>query len=159
MGRALPDGAPGVRAKPPAALKPSGSCWATGAPILFLVPEQDTVEAEMHLASALNLSVFWNLEVLSLKRLAQRIGQNAGGGAQVTLSDAGRAMALKGAMIGLRGGMKYYRSGASGAADLMGDLMVELRRGESDATQLRLAADQLPPEGALAQKLYDLAAV
>ena len=70
----------------------------TGAPILFLVPEQDTVEAEMHLASALNLSVFWNLEVLSLKRLAQRIGQNAGGGAQVTLSDAGRAMALKGAM-------------------------------------------------------------
>ena len=131
----------------------------TGAPILFLVPEQDTVEAEMHLAGALNLSVFWNLEVLSLKRLAQRIGQNAGGGAQVTLSDAGRAMALKGAMIGLRGGMKYYRSGASGAADLMGDLMVELRRGESDATQLRLAADKLPPEGALAQKLYDLAAV
>ena len=50
-------------------------------------------------------------------------------------------------------------SGASGAADLMGDLMVELRRGESDATQLRLAADKLPPEGALAQKLYDLAAV
>ena len=131
----------------------------TGAPILFLVPEQDTVEAEMHLAGALNLSVFWNLEVLSLKRLAQRIGQSAGGGAQVTLSDAGRAMALKGAMIGLRGGMKYYRSGASGAADLMGDLMVELRRGESDATQLRLAADKLPPEGALAQKLYDLAAV
>lgn len=63
----------------------------------------------------------------------------------MTLSDAGRAMALKGAMIGLRGGMKYYRSGASGAADLMGDLMVELRRGESDATQLRLAADKLPP--------------
>ena len=62
----------------------------TGAPILFLVPEQDTVEAEMHLASALNLSVFWNLEVLSLKRLAQRIGQNAGGGAQVTLSDQSR---------------------------------------------------------------------
>ena len=35
-----------------------------------------------------------------------------------------------------------------GRESLALDLMVELRRGESDATQLRLAADKLPPEGA-----------
>lgn len=63
-------------------MKPSGKLLGTGAPILFLVPEQDTVEAEMHLAGALNLSVFWNLEVLSLKRLAQRIGQRLRGAAR-----------------------------------------------------------------------------
>ena len=40
---------------------------------LYLVPEQDTVEAELFLSRELNLDVLWNLEVLSPTRLAQRI--------------------------------------------------------------------------------------
>lgn len=131
----------------------------TGAPVIVLVPEQDTVQAELMLARRLRLSVLWNIEVLSPTRLARRVQGMAGGSARVWLSDAGRAMALRGAMLSLRDSLKYFKSGSQGAADSMGDFLVELKRGEADATALRLAADRLPADGALAQKLYDLAAI
>ena len=121
----------------------------TGAPVIVLVPEQDTVQAELMLARRLRLSVLWNIEVLSPTRLARRVQGMAGGSARVWLSDAGRAMALRGAMLSLRDSLKYFKSGSQGAADSMGDFLVELKRGEADATALRLAADRLPAEGRL----------
>lgn len=132
---------------------------AAGAPVIVLVPEQDTVQAELMLARQLELPVFWNLEVLSPTRLVRRVQGLMGGSARVWLSDAGRAMALRGAMLSLRDSLKYFKSGSQGAADSMGDFLVELKRGEADETALRLAADRLPADGALAQKLYDLAAI
>lgn len=126
---------------------------------ILLVPEQDTVEAEIMLAKTLDLAVMWDIEVLSPTRFAHRVRDMAGGSARIRLSDAGRAMALRGAMLSLKGGMRYFRGGSQGAADLMGDFLVELKRSEADATLLRLAADRLPAQGALAQKLYDLAAI
>ena len=90
---------------------------------LYLVPEQDTVEAELFLSRELNLDVLWNLEVLSPTRLAQRIRGEAGGSARVLLTDAGRAMALKGALLSLRGSLRYFSQGSQGAADQIGDLL------------------------------------
>lgn len=131
----------------------------TGGRILMLVPEQDTVQAELQLTRALNLQVMWDVEVLSPTRFARRVQEMTAGSARVWLSDAGRAMALRGAMLRLRDGLKYFRSGSQGAADLMGDFLVELKRNEADAMSLRLAADRMPVSSALAQKLYDLAAI
>lgn len=130
-----------------------------GTRVICLVPEQDTVQAELMLARQLKLSVFWNLEVLSPTRLVRRIQGMMGGSSRVWLSDAGRAMALRGAMQSLKGGLKYFKSGAQSAADSMGDFLVELKRGEANAEVLRLAADRMPADGALTQKLYDLAAI
>lgn len=130
-----------------------------GGRVLMLVPEQDTVQAEMTVARALDLKVMWDIEVLSPTRFARRVQEMTEGSARVWLSDAGRAMALRGAMLRLKGSLRYFRSGSQGAADLMGDFLVELKRGEADATSLRLAADRMPASSALAQKLYDLAAI
>ena len=105
---------------------------SAGAPVLVLVPEQDTVQAELMLARRLKLDVFWNLEVLSPTRLVRRVQGLMGGSARVWLSDAGRAMALRGAMLSLIDSLKYFRSGSQGAADSMGDFLVELKRGEAD---------------------------
>ena len=126
---------------------------------LYLVPEQDTVEAELFLSRELNLDVLWNLEVLSPTRLAQRIRGEAGGSARVLLTDAGRAMALKGALLSLRGSLRYFSQGSQGAADQIGDLLAELKSGENDPTLLRVAADRMPAGSALAQKVYDLVAL
>ena len=130
-----------------------------GGRALYLVPEQDTVEAELFLARELRLSVMWNVEVLSPTRLAQRMRQEAGGGARVVLTDAGRAMALKSALLALKGEMRYFSRGSQGAADQLGDLLAELKSGENDPALLRLAADRMPPGGTLTQKVYDLAAL
>ena len=130
-----------------------------GGRTLLLVPEQDTVQAELQLARALEMQVMWDTEVLSPTRFAHRVQEMTAGSARVWLSDAGRAMALRGAMLQLKDSLRYFRSGSQGAADLMGDFLVELKRGEADATALRLAADRLPVQSALAQKLYDLAAI
>ena len=126
---------------------------------LYLVPEQDTVDAELFLSRELNLDVLWNLEVLSPTRLAQRIRGEAGGSARVLLTDAGRAMALKGALLSLRGSLRYFSQGSQGAADQIGDLLAELKSGENDPTLLRVAADRMPAGSALAQKVYDLVAL
>ncbi len=134
-------------------------CLARKQRVIWLVPEQDTVRAERMIASALHLQVLWDLEVLSPTRLVRRVQEQAGGSARVWLSDAGRAMALRGAMLGCRDAMRVFRSGSQGAADLMGDFLVELKRGEADPTALRLCADELPADSALAHKLYDLSAI
>lgn len=130
-----------------------------GQPVIYLVPEQDTVETELFLSRALELDVMWNAQVLSPTRLVQRIRTLAGGSAHTWLSDAGRAMALKGTLLSLRSSMRYFKHGSQSVADMLGDLMVEFKRGEVDSMQLRLAADRLPPETSLAQKMYDLAAI
>ena len=131
----------------------------SGSRVMLLVPEQDTVQAELMVARALDLQVMWDVEVLSPTRFAYRVQEMTAGSAKVWLSDAGRAMALRGAMLRLKDTLRYFRSGSQGAADLMGDFLVELKRGEADATSLRLAADRMPISSALAQKLYDLAAI
>ena len=59
---------------------------------LYLVPEQDTVEAELFLSRELNLDVLWNLEVLSPTRLAQRIRGEAGGSARFDVFDHGNGI-------------------------------------------------------------------
>ncbi len=130
-----------------------------GEKVIYLVPEQDTVEAELFLTRRLQLQVLWNVEVLSLPRLNQRIHDEAGGSAYPALQEAGRAMALWGAVMGLRGALRYFRQGGQGASGLMGDLMIELKRAEVDPIALRLAADRLPAQGQLASKLYDLAEI
>ena len=130
-----------------------------GEKLIYLVPEQDTVESELFLVEKLHLSVLWDLDVLSPTRLCDKIRKEVGGSAKVLLSDAGRAMALRNAMRSLGDGLKVFRSGSIEAADQMGDLLVELKRGGNDPMSLRLAADKMNPESALTQKLYDLAAV
>ncbi len=127
--------------------------------LIYMVPEQDTVESELFLVERLHLPVLWDLDVLSPTRLCGKIRKEAGGSAKVLLSDAGRAMALRNAMHTLGSSLKVFRSGSIEAADQMGDLLVELKRGGNDPMSLHLAADRMPPENALTQKLYDLAAV
>ena len=114
---------------------------------LYLVPEQDTVEAELFLSRELNLDVLWNLEVLSPTRLAQRIRGEAGGSARVLLTDAGRAMALKGALLSLRGSLRYFSLGNKNADEQISDILAKLKRGDNDPTILPAAEPRPGPTG------------
>lgn len=152
-----------------------------GPPLLLIVPEQATFQTEYALASAPGSQGFMRLQVLSFRRLAFRVMQEAGGSAVVPIADDGKTMLIHKALVRRQGELKLYRSGAGGAglAERIGELLTEWKRygtdpaavssvplagrggflaGGSDRDGPAGAAEQAAAaaEGLLSDKLHDL---
>jgi ATP-dependent helicase/nuclease subunit B len=65
-----------------------------GPPLILLVPEQATFQAEYALASDPGLAGMLRAQVLSFRRLAWRVMQETGGTARIPIGDSGKAMLL-----------------------------------------------------------------
>ena len=63
-----------------------------GHPLILLVPEQATFQTEYELASTPGLSGFIRVQVISFRRLAYRVLQEAGGAARAHIGELGSAM-------------------------------------------------------------------
>lgn len=66
-----------------------------GSPLVLLVPEQATFQNETALAVGSGLGGFMRLQVLSFRRLAWRVLQEAGGSTRVYLGDLGKHMVIR----------------------------------------------------------------
>ncbi|WP_128896065.1 helicase-exonuclease AddAB subunit AddB [Longirhabdus pacifica] len=65
-----------------------------GDPLIYLVPEQGSFEAEYELASTEGLSGMLRAQVLSFRRLAFRVLQETGGMARIPVDDLGKKMLI-----------------------------------------------------------------
>lgn len=65
-----------------------------GHPLILLVPEQATFQAEHALVSTPGIGGMIRAQVLSFRRLAWRVMQEAGGTARLPMSDIGKKMLL-----------------------------------------------------------------
>jgi len=63
--------------------------------LILLVPEQATFQNEMELCTNPLLGGIMDAQVLSFRRLAWRVLQEAGGGARVNIGDLGKAMVIR----------------------------------------------------------------
>lgn len=101
-----------------------------GPPLLLLVPEQATFQTEYALVSAPGARGFMRLQVLSFRRLAFRVMQEAGGSAVVPIGDNGKSMLVHKALVRRQGELKLYRSGTGGAglAERIGEQLTEWKR-------------------------------
>ena len=80
-----------------------------GIPVLLLVPEQYTLQAERELIAGLNLPGLLDVEVLSPRRLTRRIRESGGHGPLKPLDGAGRSMAIAQALTLVQEELVYYK--------------------------------------------------
>ncbi|THF72770.1 helicase-exonuclease AddAB subunit AddB [Cohnella fermenti] len=134
-----------------------------GPPLLLIVPEQATFQAESAMAATEGLRGFLRVQVLSFRRLAYRVMQETGGIAKIAVNENGKAMLIHKALQRRRAELKLFRSGASaeGLVAKLGELFTEWKRYGNDSGKLaeaESAADGFAPGGAplLGDKLHDL---
>lgn len=135
-----------------------------GPPLILLVPEQSTFQAERKLVAAPGLHGFIRAQVLSFRRLAFRVMQETGGTARVHIAENGKKMLLHKLIHNLKDELKAFRSAADepGFVGKVAEMIEELKRYRVKPEELeRLLARDAGGvgDGPLADKLADIAAV
>lgn len=126
---------------------------------IFVVPEQDSHEAERSLCQAGGDTISLSAEVLSFTRLADRVCANCGGVSRPVLDKGGRLIAMSLALEQVGSRLKLYGSGRKKPEFLLRLLSVldELKSARVGGEQLQQAASRA--SGQLAVKLEELALI
>ena len=124
---------------------------------ILLVPEHASHQAEVDLCRACGPTASRHAEVLSFRRLSDRVLSITGGIAQVTLDNGGKLLTLQKALAEVAPVLKVYRRPSQKASFLqqMLDLFDELRCYEVTPVVLDTQAREMEP-GATRDKLLDL---
>ena len=94
----------------PAVLRSVRESRARERRIVLYVPEQLTLQTERDLITDLNLKGLLDLEVISPRKLRQRVREAAGSGSRNALDDLGKALAVHRAMTETAEELHYYRN-------------------------------------------------
>ncbi|NMB42047.1 MAG: helicase-exonuclease AddAB subunit AddB [Firmicutes bacterium] len=110
-----------------------------GCPLVYIVPEQATFQAEYALATSHGLEGMMRAQVLSFRRLAWRVMQETGGGKLLFIDDTGKGMVLRKILEKCRSKLKVFRYAEEqvGALDNLVRLHNELKRACLDVSQLK----------------------
>jgi ATP-dependent helicase/nuclease subunit B len=100
-----------------------------GPPLVLIVPEQATFQAEYALVSTPGLGGSIRAQVLSFRRLAFRVMQEAGGLARIHIDDSGKKMLLYDLLHQHEKELKHFRSSAGqiGFVDSLNRMFREFR--------------------------------
>ncbi len=141
--------------KTDAVLSQIGALGDSGKQIL-LVPEHVSHLAEIDLCRACGPTVSRHAEVLSFRRLGERVLSLTGGLTQVTLDAGGKLLTMQKALGEVASSLTVYRRPSQKAAFLQQllDLTDELRSYEVTPVMLYEQSEQIP--GATGEKLRDL---
>ena len=123
---------------------------------ILLVPEHASYQAEVDLCRACGASVSRHAEVLSFRRLADRVLSITGGNAQVTLDNGGKLLTLQKVLLELAPMLNVYRRPSHKAAFLrqLLELFDELRCYEVSPEMLAAKGQLIT--GVTSDKLRDL---
>ena len=123
---------------------------------ILLVPEHASHQAEVDLCRVCGATVSRHAEVLSFRRLGDRVLSLTGGTAQVTLDAGGKLLTLQKALMEVAPSLTVYRRPSRKAAFLqqMLDVFDELHCYEVSPEVLAEKAEKM--DGATCEKLRDL---
>lgn len=134
-----------------------------GNPLVLLVPEQATFQAELALVSTPGLGGILRAQVLSFRRLAWRVMQEAGGTARLPIDEIGKNMLLHKILHKRKSELKLFHTAAEqpGFVDRLQSLFTELKRYTVSANELEGYANELTRgtkkhNALLNHKLHDL---
>ncbi|MGV8906815.1 MAG: PD-(D/E)XK nuclease family protein [Acetobacterium sp.] len=138
--------------------KEIGAAIKRGEENLFLiVPEQFTLGAEAALIQANDLKGLLGAEVLSLKRLGDRVLRATGGLNKTFMDTHGKNMLLQKTLGEIREELTIYRSSVKkpGFLQNIGDFIGELKQNEISPESLKDIMGTLD-QGIITQKLFDI---
>ncbi|SEB40960.1 helicase-exonuclease AddAB subunit AddB [Paenibacillus sp. GP183] len=133
-----------------------------GSPLILLVPEQATFQAEHVLVSSPELRGMIRAQVLSFHRLAWRVMQEQGGTARLPIDDIGKKLLLYGILHKRKDELRLFHSSTEqlGFVDRVNELFTELKRYCVSADRLEehefRKAELLGESRLLTDKLHDL---
>lgn len=132
-----------------------------GRPLVLIVPEQFSLQAEKSLARTSGSSGVSVAEVLSFRRLAYRVFSEVGGIARRHLNAAGKSMLLFRIMDRLGSQLKVFSKTAlkKGFTQTLSDAITEFKRYDVSPEQLIEATQKLQDGLVLKDKLTDLSLI
>lgn len=137
----------------------SSTAGDPGITVWLIVPEQFTLQAERELISYQNLEGLLRVQVLSFRKLVDRVLDSTQASQQLYLDELGRHMLLKRILLESADRLEAYRSAhrKPGFITMMGDFLAELKRSGIGPAKLRDAGEDLPR--LTAAKISDIALV
>ena len=130
----------------------------TSKPLVLLVPEQFTFQAERDLISVLETGGIMKTEVLSFRRLAFRVFNEAGGITYPHIHSAGKCMIIYRILDKMRDGFKVFSKsfGREGFVGTISSLITEFKRYNVTPDHLKKAGEELGEGHPLSGKLFEL---
>ncbi len=135
-------------------------------PLIMLVPEQATFQAEYALVTTPGLSGMIRAQVLSFRRLAFRVLQEVGGAARIHIADTGKKMLLHKIARNRKDDLRFFSRSIEqvGFIDELNELYNEFKRYCISAEHLhsRLlspGAEIAADSGQMKDKLHDIAMI
>lgn len=129
-----------------------------GKPIILIVPEQATFQAEYAIVTAPGLKGSLRAQVLSFQRLAYRVLQETGGLAKPPMDETGKKLLLYKIMLQLKDQLRPFAQNAEqiGFIEHLLELFDELKRYGITPQQLLQKSRKGFKQGLLADKLKDV---
>ncbi len=130
-------------------------------PLVLIVPEQFSLQAEKNLARTSGSAGLFRAEVLSFRRLAFRVFSEVGGISKHHLNAAGKSMLLFRIMNRLGSELRIFSRAAlrKGFTETLNDAITEFKRYDITPEELEKAAGRIEEGLPLKDKLSDLALV
>lgn len=128
-------------------------------PLILIVPEQFTLQAERDLIEKLNLPGILKVEVLSFTRLAHRVLNEVGGIARIYLDDQGKSMVLRKIIDEAEKDLTIYKKASrqEGFVAKFCRLLGEMKRHDILPSDLAAKGEEMEENSILRSKLRDIA--
>ena len=130
-------------------------------PLVLIVPEQFSLQAEKNLARAAGAGGILRAEVLSFRRLAFRVFSEVGGISRHHLNTAGKSMLLFKILNSLGDNLRIYSKAAlrKGFAGTLSEAVTEFKRYDVSPERLLDAVTDMEDSTPLKDKLHDLSLI
>ncbi len=130
-------------------------------PLILLVPEQYTLQAERNLVRTVGSTGIVGAEVLSFRRMAYRVFNEVGGVSRRHIDSAGKGILLYKIIDGMKDNLKVFTKAArqQGFIGIVADTISEFKRYKVTPDRLKDAGSSLGDDGLLKEKLEELAEI
>lgn len=130
-------------------------------PLILIVPEQFTLQAERDLIEKQQLEGIMRAEVLSFTRLAYKVFNEVGGLKKTPINEIGKNMVIKNILETSKEDLKVYKNTAKqeGFVSKLEELICEFKQQDLTPTALMLGTEEIQEESILKMKLHDIALI
>jgi ATP-dependent helicase/nuclease subunit B len=128
------------------------------APLILLVPEQFSLQAEQNLVKTVGIGGIIKAEVLSFRRMAYRVFNEVGGLTRKHINSAGKCMLIYRIIESRKEQLNIFSraSGHRGFINVLSETIAEFKKYSVTPETLKKAADSLTEDDVLKSKLLEL---